>query len=136
MLARQRGPSVRFDDHSSAILVVDDDDSVGELVKVYLERAGYAVIGATDGLEGLALFRQNRTAIGLVLTDVEMPKMTGLDLADRIQQLDSKVPVLFMSGSPVHADRGYGCVQKPFIHSELIGRVRAALSRPNAEVPC
>ena len=90
---------MRPDDHPGAILVVDDDDFVRMLVKAFLERAGYTVLSATDGASGLDFFQQNRTAIALLLTDVAMPNMNGLDLADRVLELDRKLPVLFMSGT-------------------------------------
>jgi CheY-like chemotaxis protein len=116
-------------DRPGAILVVDDDDFVRKLVKAFLERAGYTVISATDGAAGLDFFRQNRPAIALLLTDVAMPNMNGLDLADRVLELDGKLPVLFMSGTAGGADRGWGCVQKPFMGAELLDKVGAALQQ-------
>ncbi|MGO9257147.1 MAG: response regulator transcription factor [Bryobacteraceae bacterium] len=118
---------MRPDDHPGAILVVDDDDFVRMLVKAFLERAGYTVLSATDGASGLDFFHQNRPAIALLLTDVAMPNMNGLDLADRVLEIDRKLPVLFMSGTAGDADRGWGCVKKPFLGSELLAKVGAAL---------
>ncbi len=112
---------------ATAILVVDDDDSIVELVKAFLENAGHAVFVAGDGDAGLALFQQHQPAISLVLTDVEMPRMNGLDMADRILRLDSDLPVLFMSGANAAANRGYGCVAKPFHAADLLARVGCAL---------
>ncbi len=123
---------MRSNGHPGAILVVDDDDFVGKVVKTFLERAGYNVIVASDGAAGLALFEQNRTAIMLLLTDVTLSSMTGLDLADRVLELDGRLPVLFMSATAEHADRGFGCVRKPFIGSELIAKVGAALKHKAA----
>jgi len=113
-------------EHSSAILLVDDDESIRKLVREYLERAGYSVITASDGALGLALFEQNRGKIALLLTDVAMPNMDGVDLADRVLELERTLPILFMSAA-ANADRGNGCIAKPFRGSELLARVTAAL---------
>src|SRR5689334_6059890 len=108
------------------ILLVDDDDSIRRLVKKILEAAGYSVIAATDGDLGLETFRQHQKAIALLLTDVAMPKMNGLDLADSVLELDPALPVIFMSATEC-ADRGYGYVAKPFRAAELLGRIGAVL---------
>ena len=84
---------------SGTILVVDDNLAICTLAKTFLEHAGYTVITATDGEEGLSFFLQRQSSISLVLTDVIMPNMNGLDLADRVQEFDSRLPILFMSGS-------------------------------------
>jgi len=123
---------MQTDEPSGAILVVDDDDSIRKVVKAFLESAGYTVIVAMDGELGLAYFQRNRTAIALLLTDVAMPNMNGLDLADHVLELDGKLPVLFMSGNADNADRGYGCLQKPFRGSELLAGVGAVLQRQAA----
>ena len=115
------------DEQPGTILVVDDDASIRRVVKAFLEAAGYTVVIARDGELGLDCFKQNRATIALLLTDIVMPNMNGLDLADRVLELDEKLPVLFMSGTAGNADRGYGCVKKPFRGSELLARVVAVL---------
>jgi DNA-binding response OmpR family regulator len=117
---------MRPDEHSGAILLVDDDDSIRKLVKECLERAGYRVFAACDGNTGLDFFRQKQEDIALLLTDVVMPNMNGVDLADRILELDGSLPVIFMSAT-VGADRGNGCVLKPFRGSELVAKIRTVL---------
>ena len=121
------------DEHRCAILLVDDDDSIRKLVKACLEGAGYTVFAASDGDIGLALFKQNQKEIALLLTDVVMPKMNGVDLADRIMELDVTLPVIFMSGTTIVADRGNGCLSKPFRGSELVAKVGMVL-RPRPSV--
>jgi len=118
---------MQFDQQRDTILVVDDDLDIRALVKVFLERAGYAVATAADGQEGLDIFRSSRSRIVLLLTDVRMPKMNGFDLADRVLELNSDLPVLFMSGDARNASRGFGCVAKPFTVGELLGRVQQGL---------
>jgi CheY-like chemotaxis protein len=114
----------------NAILVVDDESAVRTVVESILVRAGYVVLCAKDGLEGLRAFKQHQRTIGLVLSDVMMPNMNGLELADRVLELDSRMPVIFMSGN-IQADRGWGCVAKPFTANELVSNVRQALAIRN-----
>jgi CheY-like chemotaxis protein len=121
---------MRHDEYPAAILLVDDDDFVRKLVKECLERAGYTVFAACDGNTGLDFFKQKQKEIALLLTDIVMPNMNGVDLADRILELDRTLPVVFMSGTVV-ADRGNGCITKPFRGSEVVAKVGTALrSRP------
>jgi len=111
----------------STILIVDDDHAIRRLVKDCLERAGYAVLAAADGLEAVAVFKQHRLNIALVITDVAMPNMNGLDLADSVFEMESRVPVLFMSGDAISTGRARGCLAKPFTSARLLDRVRHAL---------
>ena len=114
-------------EQTGAILVVDDDEGVLGLVKAFLEGAGYTVVTAADGADGLTFFERHQAAIALILTDVAMPNLNGLDLADRVLEINGKLPILFMSGSAHHADRGCGCMAKPFRGSDLLDRVGAVL---------
>ena len=111
----------------ATILVVDDDCAVRTLMRVVLERAGYSVLVAADGEEGLHVFRQYQDRIALLLTDVTMTRMNGFDLADHVLKSDSQIPVVFTSGDVPNADRGFGCIAKPFKLDELIGRVSKVL---------
>ena len=111
----------------ATILVVDDDRAIRRLVRLVLEQAGYSVLVAADGVEGLHVFRQFQDRIALLLTDVTMPRMNGLDLADHVLESDSQVPVVFTSGDVPNADRGFGCIAKPFKPDELIDRVYEVL---------
>jgi CheY-like chemotaxis protein len=113
---------------NGTILIVDDNLDVRTCAKVFLEHAGYSVVTAADGEEGLRYYKTHQSSIVLLLTDVMMPNMNGLELADRILGLDSQLPVLFMSGDTWAADRGFGCVAKPFPAAELIGRVSRMLN--------
>lgn len=109
------------------ILVADDDPAIRMFIRVALERAGYSVLVAADGHEGLHVFRQHQDRIALLLTDVTMPRMNGFDLADHVLESDSQIPVVFISGNVLNADRGFGCIAKPFKPDVLIGRVHRAL---------
>lgn len=115
------------DTQHGTILVVDDDRDIRGFARLLLELAGYTVVTATDGEEGLLLYEEHRPKIGLLLTDVVMPNRSGFELADRVLKIDSDLPVLFMSGNDWSAYRGLECLTKPFLASDLIERVGRAL---------
>jgi two-component system cell cycle sensor histidine kinase/response regulator CckA len=117
-----------LDTGTQTILLVDDDCAIRTLVRAYLERAGYAVLTAGNGVEGVSVFQQHQESIALLLSDVLMPKMGGLQLADTVLTLRPQLPVLFISGNMQSADRGCGCIAKPFTSAELVGRVRQVLA--------
>ena len=118
----------------ATILVVDDDSAIRALIRVVLERAGYSVLVAADGEEGLHVFRQHQDSIALLLTDVGMPRMNGFDLADHVLESNSQIPVVFTSGTMPDADRGFGCIPKPFKPDELIGRVNEVLEEQKSRM--
>lgn len=114
---------------SETILVVDDDSSVRTLVKALLEIEGYTVLMAADAETAMKVYEEYQSAVALLLTDVVMPNITGLELADRLLRREPSLRVLFMSGSE-DASRGFGCVAKPFTGAKLIGRVGEVLESP------
>jgi CheY-like chemotaxis protein len=80
------------------ILVVDDESSLVELVRFILEEAGYSVLSACNGQHALDLCMHYEYAIDLLLTDINMPRMSGVELASRFSELLPHVPVIFMTG--------------------------------------
>jgi PAS domain S-box-containing protein len=80
------------------ILLVDDELSVIETISEVLTSFGYTVLTASDGEQAYQLFTSHRNDISLVITDVVMPKMGGVDLAKRIRQLDKNIAVVFATG--------------------------------------
>jgi two-component system cell cycle sensor histidine kinase/response regulator CckA len=120
------------DSQCGTILVVDDNLDICAFAKRLLERAGWTVVTAADGAEGLRFYQKHQSNIVLLLTDVMMPNIGGLELADRVLRMDSQLPVLFMSGDTRVAYRGLECIAKPFRSAELlasIGRVLRANTR-------
>ena len=115
------------DTKRETILVVDDNTDIRGLAKRILEVAGYTVVTAADGEEGLCFYENYRSSIVLHLTDVVMPKIGGLELADRIRGIDSALPVLFMSGSSGEDYAGWECMAKPFRPADLIETVSRVL---------
>jgi DNA-binding response OmpR family regulator len=115
------------------ILVVDDERHIVELVQMYLERAGYRVVSASDGQEALTQFRKARPA--LVVLDLMLPGMDGLDVCRRLRA-ESDVPVIMLTARGEDVERIVGLelgaddyVTKPFNPRELVARVRAVLRR-------
>jgi len=123
----------------SKILVVDDDRKIVDLVRLYLERDGYRVLVAYDGLKALELARQKRP--DLIVLDLLLPEVDGLDVC-RILQNESKTPIIMLTAKTTEADKLIGLdlgaddyVTKPFSPRELVARVRAVLRRVGEEAP-
>lgn len=115
------------DTQHGTILLVDDNADILGLAKRLLEIAGYGVITASDGREGLRFYMEHQSRIVLLLTDVTMPNMGGLELAEHLLGMDAKLPVVFMSGDARSAHRGLECLAKPFRPDELIEVVNRAV---------
>lgn len=102
------------------ILVVDDSETVRRQVRQALASGGYSILECADGLEGLETIR-TRDDLMLVLCDVDMPRMTGLDMVAELNRLGNSVPILMLTteGDPamVRRARAAGCkgwIVKPF----------------------
>ncbi len=80
------------------ILLVDDERPVLSSVSKMLKRLGYSVTAAADGVEALALFSHNPDVFDLVLTDLTMPRMNGVDLAAKVRKVRSDIPILLCTG--------------------------------------
>ena len=125
---------MRSDTQRRTILLVDDNVDIRALAKKLLERAGYSVAAAADGNEALRYYELHRSSIVLLLTDVMMPNMNGLELAEHVLRIDSHLPVLFMSGNGDCVFRGLECLGKPFRAAQLLERLNGLLGRnPRSE---
>jgi two-component system alkaline phosphatase synthesis response regulator PhoP len=117
----------------SAILIVDDEENIRNLVEAYLKVEGYTVFSAADGLQGLNLFRRYQPE--LVILDVMLPGMDGFDVLQQIRE-ESEVYVLMLTARSDEPDRVVGLtigaddyLTKPFSPRELVARVKAILRR-------
>ncbi|MFC1966679.1 response regulator transcription factor [Chloroflexota bacterium] len=115
------------------VLVVDDDAKTVELVKLYLNRDGYRVLTAYDGVEALRLAREGHP--DLIVLDLMLPGMDGLEIC-RTLRVESDVPIIMLTARTTDEDKlaglGLGAddyVTKPFSPRELAARVRAVLRR-------
>ena len=115
------------------ILVVDDELEIVKLVRAYLERAGFAVVTASEGSQALAVFRHERP--NLVVLDLNLPGMDGLDVCRALRR-DSDVPIIMLTARIEETDRLIGLelgaddyILKPFSPREVVARVRTVLRR-------
>jgi DNA-binding response OmpR family regulator len=118
---------------SKRILLAEDDPEISQLIESHLKQENYIVYSAYDGEEAEALFLQEK--FDLVLLDLMLPKVSGMDLLRRIRET-SVVPVLIISARGSDLDKalglGFGAddyVSKPFSMVELAARVQAAIRR-------
>lgn len=112
------------------VLIADDDVDILSLVRVRLERSGYTVISARNGVEALQLARDRHP--DLAILDVAMPEMTGLEVTKRMREEHLDVPVILLTARARDTDVAAGAeagadvyVTKPFSPQELESRVRA-----------
>jgi len=123
-----------------AILIVDDDQAVRDALRRALSMQGYDVELASDGEEGLLRLRSNPNAVDLLIVDVLMPRLDGLEMTRRLRNDGSAVPILMLTARDQVADRVAGLeagaddyLVKPFALEELVARVRALLRRLGAD---
>ena len=118
---------------SATILLVDDEDAVQKLLTYPLERDGYRVVPARDGEEALEQFARER--VDLVVLDIMLPKLDGLEVCKRLRAT-SQVPIIMLTARDDELDKVVGLelgaddyITKPFSIREFRSRVRALLRR-------
>jgi hypothetical protein len=121
---------------SETVMLVEDEDAVRALASRVLADQGYVVLEARNGREALEILERPEHGIHLVLTDVVMPDMGGLELSRRISGAHPEVRIVFMSGytegdklQPGVRNSPYPFLQKPFSPENLAVRIREALDR-------
>ena len=139
----EKSISIRRADHGARILVVDDDESARRSLRAILERGYYQVETAEGGAEAIELLSSYKPE--LVLLDIQMPDMDGLDVCSRIRELPNGnlMPIIFVTGDErpeVHSQalrvKGDDILRKPVHPAELVIRIRSLLrlKRLQAEV--
>ncbi len=115
------------------ILVADDDESLRRVLEFQLKESGYDVLTAADGLQAFELFTSNEAAC--IITDLRMPKLSGLDLLERIRAVDAEKPVIVITAfgeveTAVSAMRAgaFDYITKPFNKDEIFLTIEKALS--------
>ena len=119
---------------SKVVLVVDDDPDMTSVFSLGLQDEGFEVYTYNDPLEVLSQFKPN--FYDLLLVDINMPKMNGIDLSRKLLELDSNVKICFITAGEANIEalrelyptRGIGCyIRKPVTIDELVRRVKAEL---------
>jgi two-component system alkaline phosphatase synthesis response regulator PhoP len=116
------------------VLVVDDEEAIVRLVSYNLEREGFKTVNAYDGLSALDQVRRNSP--DLVILDIMLPSIDGLEVCRRLRQENIRVPVIMLTARDTEIDKVLGLelgaddyVTKPFSPRELVARVKAILRR-------
>jgi DNA-binding response OmpR family regulator len=116
------------------ILVVDDDPTVHEFLFCALEDAGYRVLQAFDGRDGLEVFDDYSSSIDLVILDLHMPRLNGVETCRRLRQRSEVLPVILSSSSDFDRTAGNAAgpgfsarLPKPYTIGALLGTVRRVL---------
>ena len=117
----------------STVLIIEDEIELSNVLKAYLERAGYTVLMADRGDKGLELWEKNKPK--MVLLDLNLPGMDGIDIMRQIRQKDD-TPVIMVTARVEEVDRLLGLelgaddyITKPFSPREVVARVKAVLRR-------
>ena len=119
-------------------LVVDDDASVRAYIKAALQREGFRTLEAEDGELGLALVRRIGSDIALVISDIEMPRLDGIQLAHLVRAEFPEIPIILISG---YADAVLQTlpkvefIPKPFLSSTLLNVVRKMVTMAKTATP-
>ena len=120
--------------HQPIILVADDEVMIRNLVTILLQHQGYVVLSASDGQEGLELSRKYPGTIDLVITDMQMPRLNGMDLCAHLLEERPGIKVIVMSGAEMGEIVGQNInlpfLPKPFDGEALLERVRIVLNAP------
>jgi two-component system alkaline phosphatase synthesis response regulator PhoP len=120
------------------ILVVEDDRDIAKILKYNLEKEGYQALAAQDGEEGVVLFRREKPR--LVILDLMLPKVDGLEVCRLIRADDKKIPILMLTAKSSEVDKIVGLemgaddyVTKPFSVREVMTRVKTLIRRTTGE---
>lgn len=122
---------------AKTVLIVEDDRNIADLLRLYLEKEGYEVVIANDGLKGVELFKSSWPS--LVLLDVMLPGMDGWGVCRAIRS-ESKTPIIMLTAKSETEDKVSGLKQgaddyitKPFEMKEVLARIEAVLRRSGIE---
>lgn len=120
------------------ILIIEDDPNIAELIRLYLEKDGFAVSIAADGKSGVDLYRKEKP--NLILLDIMLPEMDGWEVCKEIRKND-QTPIIMLTAKDETIDKITGLelgaddyIAKPFDMKEVIARIHAVLRRFDHEV--
>jgi CheY-like chemotaxis protein len=119
------------------VLLAEDQSSIRAVLREFLESKGYRILEAQNGRQALELAEHHPGSIEVLVTDVIMPQIRGLELAKRVTEFHPDICVIFMSGysedalveNQLLSERNTTLIQKPFEPEELAQKIRESLSR-------
>ncbi len=121
-------------EEKKTVLIVEDEKSIADIIRINLEREGYASLTAYDGEAGLAMALEHNP--DLILLDVMLPKLLGFDVCARLREKGSSVPVIILTAREEEEDKVRGLelgaddyITKPFSMRELLARVKSNIRR-------
>jgi DNA-binding NtrC family response regulator len=121
------------------ILVVDDNQGVLQYVVTTLQHAQFHVLSALDGASAIAVSQQTKGRIDLLLSDVDMPLMSGPDLGEKLKKARPDLHVMLMSGGAngnlLVLNYGWAFIQKPFVATKLVQMVTDVLHSADRSQP-
>lgn len=126
----QKSKSLKISGGNETILIVDDEQDIILTSSDTLTMAGYKVLSAQNGVEALELFKKNKAKIDLVISDIVMPMMGGIELKLLIRDEAPEVRFLHFSAYSDKIDPDFSYLQKPFLAEELLHKVREVLDQP------
>lgn len=110
------------------ILLVDDEENIRFVYEEELKEEGYAIISASNGLDGLKLFKSDKP--DLVILDIQMPEMNGIEVLRRMKTIDSSVPVILSSAYPeFKQDLGAWASEEYVVKSSDLSRLKEVIHR-------
>ena len=119
---------------TETILVVEDEEMLLELVKSFLETNGYRVLTAKDGAEAVEMYKRHKDAIALVLSDMGLPKIAGLEAFQLMKAINPEIKIIFASGyldpelkSVLLQSGAKDFIGKPYTPDEVVKKVREIL---------
>ena len=127
--------SDNLSEKQNLILVIDDEDMLRDVLKEVLTMVGFSAIFASSGVEGLELFKDHSDRIKLILLDVLMPEMGGVETYKAITEIDPDMKFIFMSGFPDNEALAiqeltgdFAFIKKPFSVQEIIKKIKEMYS--------
>ena len=124
------------------ILIIDDESQIRSMLKLMLERDGYEVVEAPDGIEGIRIYRQSPA--DLIITDLIMPNKDGIGMIIDLKKEFPDVKIIAMSGGGLNKPEGYlkgakklgaACtLTKPIDRNEMLGAIKDVLKSPSSPI--
>jgi two-component system cell cycle sensor histidine kinase/response regulator CckA len=121
---------------NETVLIIEDDDEFRKVESAILEKLGYTVYTASDGIEGIEIFKAKNGKISLVVLDLVMPKMNGWETLSEMRKIKPAIPSLFVTGYGLDGaymkyipEEGIDIIQKPFSFDALSQKVREVINR-------